>query len=292
MMALRKIFIFISIFFILVFTLTSCSNEKRLADGKPLRSMDSISILKKVDQSTLDWDWLGMKFVTDVSINNESESFTMSVRMQRDSAIWISLSPALGVEIARVLLLKDSVKLISKVPSNKFVFEGDYLQLENLLSVPFDFYTFQDIFSGTSLELDPLNDKFISKVDGVNYELIEKFPRRVKKLIEGVSERKAERLINKTEYSEFMIKRYWFDGLEFTPVQDMFSHIESGLELTVKRFGNEGHKNGYMPSETKLTATGDGVDLDCTLTVKRSRVNKEYDMPFDPPDNYERRKSL
>jgi len=292
MMALRKIFIFISMFFILVFTLTSCSNEKRLADGKPLRSMDPVSILKKVDQSTLDWDWLGMKFDTDVSINDESESFTMSVRMQRDSAIWISLSPALGVEIARVLLLKDSVKLISKVPSNKFVFEGDYLQLENLLSVPFDFYTFQDLFSGTSLELDPLNDKFISKVDGVNYELIEKFPRRVKKLIEGVSERKAERLINKTEDSEFMIKRYWFDGLEFTPVKDVFSHIESGLELTVKRFGNEGNKKGYMPSETKINATGDGVNLDCTLTMKRSRVNKEYDMPFDPPANYERRKSL
>ena len=292
MMSLRKIFIFISMFFILVFTLTSCSNEKRLADGKPLRSMDPVSILKKVDQSTLDWDWLGMKFDTDVSINGESESFTMSVRMQRDSAIWISLSPALGVEIARVLLLKDSVKLISKIPSNKFVFEGDYLQLENLLSVPFDFYTFQDLFSGTSLELDPLNDKFISKVDGVNYELIEKFPRRVKKLIEGVSERKAERLINKTEDSEFMIKKYWFDGLEFTPVQDVFSHIENGLELTVKRFGNEGDKKGYMPSKTKITTTGDAVNLDCTLTMKRSRVNKEYDMPFDPPANYERRKSL
>lgn len=291
-MTLRKIFICLSVFFILVSTLTSCSNEKRLADGKPLRSMDAVSVLKKAHQSALEWDWLGMKLDTDIKINDESESFTMSVRMQRDSAIWISLSPALGVEIARVLLSKDSVKLISKVPANKFVFEGNYLQLENLLGVPFDFYTFQDLFSGTSLKLDPYNDKFISRVDGVNYELIAKFPRRVKKLIEGVSDRKAERLINKTEDSDFMIRRYWFDGLEFTPVMDVFNHISSGLELTVKRVGNEGGKKGYMPSETKITATGDGVDLDCTLTVKRSRVNKVYDMPFDPPANYERRKSL
>ena len=114
----------------------------------------------------------------------------------------------------------------------------------------------------------------------------------MKKLIEGVSERKAERLLNKAEASELIVKSYWFDGIEFTPVKDLFRHVENGLYVKVQRFGNEGHKQGYMPSKIKITADGDGVDLDCTLTVKRSRVNKEYDMPFDPPANYERRKSL
>jgi hypothetical protein len=292
MMTLHKIIIFTSIFFILASTITSCTNEKRLAGGKPLRSMDPVSILKKVDNASLDWNWLGMKIDTDIKVNDKSESFTLSVRMKRDSAIWISLSPALGVEIARVMLLRDSVKVISKVPLNKFVFEGDYLQVENLLGIPFDFNSFQDLFSGTALELDAINDKYVSKVDGFNYELIEKIPRRVKKLIEGVSDKKAERLINKTEVSELIIKSYWFDGIGFTPVKDVFRYVESGLYVTVKRFGNEGHKKVYMPSKTKIIATGNGVDLTCTLNVKRSRVNKKYDMLFDLPANYERRKSL
>lgn len=292
MMKLHKIIIFTSIFFILASTITSCSNEKRIAGGKPLKSMDPVSILKKFDNASLDWDWLGMKIDTDIKVSGESESFTLSVRMKKDSAIWISVSPALGVEIARVMLLRDSVKVISKVPLNKFVFEGDYLQLENLLGIPFNFNSFQDLFSGSSLELDPYNDKYVSKVDGLNYELIEKIPRRVKKLIEGVSDRKAERLINKTEISELIVKGYWFDGIGFTPVKDVFSHIESGLYVTVKRFGNEGHKQGYMPSKMKIIATGDGISLNCTLNVKRSRVNRKYDMLFEPPANYERRKSL
>jgi len=291
-MKLRKIITFISVCFIVVSTVTSCSNAKRLAEGKPLRNMDPVSILKMVDHASLDWNWLGMKIDTDIKINDESETFTLSVRMRRDSAIWISLSPALGVEIARVMLLKDSVKVISKVPLNKFVFEGDYLDLEHLVGIPLNFNSFQDLFSGASLELDPFNDKYESEVDGLNYQLIEKIPRRVKKLIEGVSDKKAERLINKAEVSELIIKSYWFDGIAFTPVKDLFRHVESGLYVTVQRFGNEGHSQGYLPSETKITASGDGVDLDCTLTVKRSRVNKEYTMPFDPPANYERRKSL
>jgi hypothetical protein len=62
--------------------------------------------------------------------------------------------------------------------------------------------------------------------------------------------------------------------------------------VTVKRFGNEGHKQGYMPSKMKIIATGDGISLNCTLNVKRSRVNRKYDMLFEPPANYERRKSL
>ena len=60
----------------------------------------------------------------DVKANGASEDFTLSVRMARDSAIWVSLSPALGVELARILLTPDSVQLISKVPMNKFVYMG------------------------------------------------------------------------------------------------------------------------------------------------------------------------
>ena len=61
-------------------------------------------ILKQSYKRSLDWDWLGFKMSADVKLNGASEDFTLSVRMARDSAIWMSLSPALGVEVARILL--------------------------------------------------------------------------------------------------------------------------------------------------------------------------------------------
>ena len=39
----------------------------------------------------------------------QTGTFTLNVRMARDSVIWMSISPALGVEAARVLLTPDSV---------------------------------------------------------------------------------------------------------------------------------------------------------------------------------------
>jgi hypothetical protein len=291
------------------FVMTGCSNEQRIADGKHLRSMEPNNVLKRYDKEALKWDWIGFKLDTKIEVDGKSDSFTLNVRMARDSAIWISLSPALGVELARVLLLPDSVRLISKVPSNKFVFEGNYNQLAESLGIPFDFYTFQDLFSGTPLGLNPQDDKFISKVDGSDYILIVKFPRRVKKLLGGTDERgialnpedsiavmlgdrKADKMISRTNEEDLIIKRYWFDGVTFMPVIDMFNDLSSGLTLKIKRSGDEGHREGLLPSKTRIIASGNGVDLDCTLSIRRSRVNREYELPFDPPEDYERRESL
>jgi len=299
----------LSAFVICSVLMTGCSNEQRIADGKPLRSRDPNNILKRYDKEALKWDWIGFKLDTEINVEGESDSFTMNVRMARDSAIWISLSPALGVELARVLLLPDSVRVISKVPLNKFVFEGNYTQLEESLGIPFDFYTLQDLFSGNPLGLNRQEDKFISQVDGFNYILIEKFPRRVKKLLGGTDERevtlnpegsivinvggrRANRMMRRTDEDDLIIKRYWFDGVTFMPVIDMFNDLSSGLSLKIKRSGDEGHRQGLLPSKTRIIARGNGVDLDCTFKVRRSRINREYELPFDPPENYERRTSF
>ena len=44
------------------------------------------------------------------------------VKKQRDSFIWVSVSAALGVDVARLLLTPDSVKFISPREKKYFVF--------------------------------------------------------------------------------------------------------------------------------------------------------------------------
>ena len=284
--------------------LSGCSNSKRITEGKPLRPREPNYILKQSYKRSLDWDWLGFKMSADVKANGASEDFTLSVRMARDSAIWVSLSPALGVEVARILLTPDSVHLISKVPMNKFVYSGDYQQVQDFLEVPFDFYSFQDLFTGSPLGLDPWHDKFASKVDDNNYLIVEKFPRKVKKLLGGLDEkalaelgpdslsinlndRHVKRILERTPTEELLIKRYWFDGIEFSPNVDLFNDLKTGLTIKIERHGNEGHEEGYLPSQTILRAFGDGVQLEAILDIRRSRVNRKY-----PPADYERRHSL
>ena len=292
-----------------VFVLMSCSNVNRIADGKPLRPMEPNGILKNAEKAGVDWDWLGFKLDTKIDIDGTTDSFTLNIRMSRDSAIWISLTPALGVEAVRVLMLPDSVKVISKVPGNKFVWEGNYEQLRKTIGVDLDFYNFQALFSGQPLGLDYSKNKFISKVDELNYVLIEKFPRKIKKLLGGIDERhlalnpqdnlsvilnnrRANRVIQRTDEDDLIVKKYWFDGVTFAPVLDIYNDPSTGVTIRVERSGDEGHREGLLPSKTVLTAIGKGVEVRVEFSIRRSRVNREYDLPFNPPADYERRESL
>ena len=289
-----------------ILTLVSCNNAKRIAEGKPLRQREPTAILKQSEKASLEWNWLGLKLDADINANGNKDSFTLNVRMCKDSAIWVSLTPALGVEAARVFMTPDSVKMISKVPLNKFVYEGDYSDFQKSLGVPLDFYSMQEIFSGVPLGIDPYYDRFLSNIDGNEYVLIERFPRKISKLLGGLDEkelslnpdsalsifmddRRANRVINRTHEEDLLIKRYWFDGLTYHPTKDLFNDLNSGLTLMVTRSGDEEHRQGYLPTNTHIKAFGKDVDIDAKIEVKRSRVDREYDLPFDPPEDYERR---
>lgn len=289
-----------------ILTLVSCNNAKRIAEGKPLRQRDPSAIMKQSDKASLQWEWLGLKLDADVNTNGKKDSFTLNVRMHRDSAIWISLTPALGVEAARILMTEDSVKMISKVPLNKFVYEGDYKDFQKSIGVPFDYYDMEELFTGMPLGLDPYFDRFLSHVDGNEYALIERFPRKISKLLGGLTERdlamapdsslnilmdnrRANRVINRANEEDLLIKRYWFDGITYHPTRDLFNDLNSGLTVQIIRTGDEEHRQGYLPSETTIKAYGKDVDIEAKIEVKRSRVDREYDLPFDPPEDYERR---
>ena len=67
-----------------------------------------------------------------------------NLRMKKDSVIWISLSPGLGVEVARILITRDSISFIDKFNkkytvtdfkklSKKFDFEIDYDLVESVV---------------------------------------------------------------------------------------------------------------------------------------------------------------
>ena len=95
---------------------SGCSNVARIARGKPLKNLSVNQIIEGYQSNAPEWDWLGMKLDVQVKGAGQSDSFKASVRLARDSAIWMSISPALGVEVARILLTPDTVMFISKIP--------------------------------------------------------------------------------------------------------------------------------------------------------------------------------
>ena len=117
---------------------TGCSTA-RIARGKPLKNLNVGQVLERYDEQAAEWDWVGMRLDVTVDADGQRESFKASVRMARDSAIWMSISPALGVEVARIMLEPDTVLFVSKIPGNKFYYAGNYEALGDWADTPLAF---------------------------------------------------------------------------------------------------------------------------------------------------------
>lgn len=278
-----------------------CSNARRLANGKPLKNQGPNAILTQYEATAMQWDWLAMKVDAEVTSTDRDGSFSATIRMARDSVIWVSISPALGVEVARLKLTPDSVFLISKVPNNKFHYAGDYSAIATWLNTPIGFSDLQDVLIGRPMGLDPDNDKFISRIDGREYVLISKYKRRTKRVVGlddkeispddslsiALNPRAYERLRERTDEDDLLIKRHWFDGLSFDPVRDVFDDLYYQRFVTVTRSDFNTTDGGRLPGMIDvLIESPEGV-FEVRLDVGRTRLNKAYDFPFEVPEDME-----
>lgn len=105
------------VFFLLFFALIiyfSCGTPKRLIrPDEGLTNVDSLIILANTTYKSL--NYLSGKYTLDVSTGRNETSVVANVRYVKDSAIWASVYIIAGVELIRILITPDSVKLIDRL---------------------------------------------------------------------------------------------------------------------------------------------------------------------------------
>lgn len=75
-----------------------------------------------------------------------------TLKMYRDSAIWVSVNAILGIEAIRLLITKDSVKLLNKLDKTYALRGIDFLQ--EATKLPLDLFTLQNLIIGNPVYLD------------------------------------------------------------------------------------------------------------------------------------------
>ena len=226
--------------------------------------------------------------------------------MRRDSALWLSITPALGVEAARLLLTPDSVLFYSKVPGNRFAYRGDFAAIDSLLGTEITFDMVQRILLGQGIGLLDEDSKYISKVDGREHLLISKYKRRVKRLV-GVKEREIapddslsveareavqERVMKRSDDDDLLVKRYWFDGLGYQLTRSRFDDLFWGRSIEISHGGFESEAGGWIPHRTDITIASPEMTHSISLEISRAKYERPYPMPFEIPQDMEQRDGL
>jgi len=121
---------------IAMLTLSSCNKKlSHIFSGQPDLVVDDVN-----------FDYMSSKAKIDYSSSNNSLSATANIRIQKDSIIWISLSPGLGIEAARLLVTRDSVVVIDKI--NKVYFNYGYDTLSKKLDYHLSYGLIESVIIG------------------------------------------------------------------------------------------------------------------------------------------------
>jgi len=289
---------------------TGCSNVRRIEKGKPLYGQGAVKIINRYRATVATADWYGMRLAVSTHSEENDQSFKVNLRMRRDSALWLSITPALGVEAVRIVFTNDSIKLLSKVPGNRFAYLGDYGALELELGAPVNFRMLQSVLLGQAVELITEDDKYISRIDGRNYALISKYKRRVMRLVGAKDkeilpnaelgivettprdERVVGRVMGRSDEDDLLVKRFWFEGLQGYLVRSVFDDLFNRQSIGIQHSMHIIEGGGLIPQKTEVQIVSGDVEQVISIEITRIRTGRKYDMPFTLPDDVEIRTKL
>lgn len=289
---------------------TGCSNVRRIEKGKPLHSQGAVKIINRYRATVATADWYGMRLGVSTQSKEDDQSFKVNLRMRRDSALWLSITPALGVEAVRIVFTTDSIKLLSKVPGNRFAYLGDYGALELELGTPVNFRMIQSVLLGQAVELITEDDKYISRIDGRNYALISKYKRRVMRLVGAKDkeilpnaelgivettprdERVVGRVLGRSDEDDLLVKRFWFEGLQGYLVRSVFDDLFNRQSIDIMHSMHIIEGGGLIPQMTEVQIMSGDEEQVISVEITRIRTGRKYDMPFTLPDDVEIRTKL
>ncbi|WP_242916096.1 DUF4292 domain-containing protein [Pontibacter liquoris] len=124
-----------------VLLLAGCKKE-----AVPTTAATTTETVGNVTVSNLDFNYLTAKSQISLDDKNEKLSSGISLRIKKDSVIWVSVQPGLGIEAARLMLTQDSVFVMNRL--KKEYIATDYAYLRNRFLVDMNFEVLQALLLG------------------------------------------------------------------------------------------------------------------------------------------------
>ncbi len=264
-----------SILLLCVFVTTSCKHTQKITLSPTkclLEPRNPHNLTFHLNKNEFKFDKLNARLSVDASIDSSSFSFTVVYRAKHDSLLWMSISK-LGVEGARLLISKDSVKFINRL-SNKY-FVGDYAYLSKLLNTELDFELLQSILIGNSVSFYDDDEKLKSGMDNCMYTLgtIRKF--KLRKITLRGKDLKEPAQIIYLNADNFKISQILF--YEFNPDRNFEAAFSDyRVSDSMQLFPYNLH---YKINARKK------IKIDAVYT--KAVMNEDQSFPFKIPNDYE-----
>lgn len=255
-----------------IFASHSCKTKRSIIK-KPIKEQGEDYLLNKLAESQMDFDWFSSRLNVTYVNDKSKTDFRGQLRMRKDSVIWISFSPALGLEVARMMITVDSIKFMNRI--DRTYFDGDYELFNAFLQTTIDFDMLQSLLIGNDFTFYD-NESFRASIDAMEYRL-------------SATKRTAlKRHLKQDDTPNIFIQNIWLNPDNFKITR-----------INLRELGEENKRlqaeyKHFVPANNKLFPSRISFDLHSDRRIlldidfSRIEVNKEQSFPFRVPDRFTR----
>lgn len=256
--------------------LTSCGSQRHIL-VENLEEKGSPFLLEKMDSSELKYTALEYKFNAKYKKGKKKNDFKGQVRIQKDSLIWVSFSAALGIEVGRLKVTRDSVFFINRL--DKEYFKGDFAFMSNLLKTEVDFDMLQALITGNDFTSFEKND-FIADVERYYYTLTNNDRRKIRRALRMNDEDMAyyhKLYLNPSNYkiTKVLLQQMGDDKKKLEVEYGNFTPSEDKASM---------NKQLFPENITFKVSAEDRLNL--ALKISKVEINDKARFPFKIPKRY------
>jgi Domain of unknown function (DUF4292) len=222
---------------------------------------DSLAVMReyysKIREKEISFTTFSAKIDVDyVGGNGEKENVNATLRMYKDSVIWVAVTGLLGIEGLRAIITKDSIKIINKLAK---IYTGrSVAYIQEVAGLPLDLRSLQELIIGNPVFFDSNIVSYTSSNNSISLLSIgEKFKNLITTLTDG--------LVRHSKLDDLDMSRNRTCNLSYDDYED---------------------KKGVIFSAKRRITVAEKSNLDIKLDFKSYNFNETLSFPFSVPKNY------
>ncbi len=225
---------------------------------------EMVNLLK---QNEAKFDKFEARFTGNFSWGGQNHNISGTLRIKNNEKIYMSLSPILGIEVARIIVKPDKIKYLNRIESNYYIGSIDYLNSTLRTSLNYDIL--QAILTGN--DINGYNNKSFKNVSDNN----------VIKLHD------PERTTKKSDRNSYMIDNLLFlDKETYKITKNHITEKNSGRSIKAQYYKFDKIEDELFPTKINLSISDSGYNANLLLEYVRININKPFEINFSVPSRY------
>ncbi len=249
--------------------LEGCGLKRELAPTPVEPYYKPESVMKQVLSNQSKFNWFSARFTGNVVLQNQSHNVSGTIRIEKDEAIYISLAPILGIEIARIIITPDTLKFLNRIESSYYI--GHIGFLNSMLQTSFDYEMLQSLLIGN--DFSGYNTDAFAIIENEGHIVLHD-PERYS-------------LKNPHTSKSTVINQYlWIDPANKRIKKNIIREPGTQRSISAEYNNFEQIQGEKIPAELNLLITDANSYANLSLHYLRINLNEPQQMIFSVPSRY------